>query len=307
VKTMAGGASLRIGFRGVEQAARRLSPRRRRWERFLRELPVDPDRFDESLEPPGPDDFIICGCSRTGTTLLSGTLFQPPGVITVMEPWDGMRFPVGELFMSLRSEIDRTGHLFRGRLDIHRLVGQGAIAWCREGDASVNLDPTGSGYQLGVKWPIFWRYLHLLPKTRFIVCLRHPAEVIESFERSGGRLAQGLNYDTAFNRSMNRFLESSTEDPEVRRVLLFDYVHERLLPYLERPNVFVVRYERWFNDHDRLIHDLGNFLGTHLNSGYPAIRLPRSGARSSPRTLELIRAHSRTADKLGYTLESNAR
>ena len=74
-------------------AAGRLSPRRRRWERFLQALPLDPSELEVPLAPPGRDDFIICGCPRTGTTLLAAVLFQPPRMVTCMEPWDGMRPP----------------------------------------------------------------------------------------------------------------------------------------------------------------------------------------------------------------------
>jgi len=64
-------------------AARRLSPRHRRWRRLLDSLTLDPDHLPRPVEAPGTRDFVICGCPRTGTALLTAMLFQPPRVVTV--------------------------------------------------------------------------------------------------------------------------------------------------------------------------------------------------------------------------------
>lgn len=278
-----------------------LSPRRRRWLRFLHRLPLDPDELEAPVAPPGPRDFIICGCPRTGTSLLAASLFQPPSVITVMEPWDGMRLPPADLFRSIRREVARTGQLRRGRLDLVALQETGSVRWCRDGATPVNLhlDPD---HLLGVKWPAFWRYLQLLPDTKFLVCLRHPLEVVGSFRRAGGRLAEGLDYDTRFNRRMNEALRAATDDPALRRVLLFDYVHRRILPHLDAPNVQVVRYERWFEDPEGLLGEVGGFLGARL--GPPPVRIhpPEPGPRLDPEERRLIERHLTIAAPLGYPL-----
>lgn len=281
------------------------SPRRRRWERFLHSLPLDPETLPGPLPQPGERDFIICGCPRTGTTLLSATLFQPPGVITVMEPWDGMRMAPAELFASLRREIAATGRLSRGRLDLPLLLDRGEVRWCQEGAGAVPLAVTPH-YLLGVKWPGFWRYLDTLSEPKFLVCLRDPLEVIASFRDAGGRLTQGLNQETRFNRSMNESLRGASRDPALRRVLLFEYVHTRLLPSLHRPNVMVVRYERWFTDRDNLLRELSAFLGVPVSGGRALIREPRRHASLSARELALIRQHCTTADRLGYPLLEDA-
>lgn len=285
---------------GIRDALATVSPRRRRWLRFLRDLPLDPDALPRPLEPTGPDDVILCGCPRTGTTLLCGALFQPPSVISVMEPWDGMRLPPAELFRSLRSELETTGRLSRGRLDIDALRGSGGVAWIQEGrsfDVRV-----GAEAVLAVKWPAFWRYLDLLPETRFVVTVRDPRETIASFKQLGGRMRQGLQYDTRFNRPLNRSLAAATDDTALRRVLLFDYIHERLLPHLDRPNVHVVRYERWFTDADAVLGGLGSFLGCPVEQPPVQIRPPRSSGALDERDLALIAEHCRTADALGYTV-----
>ena len=227
-------------------------------------------------------------------------LYQPPRVVVAMEPWDGMRLPPAPMFASLRREIVETGALTRQRLDVDALTNEGAVRWCREGASAPPLE-VDDDFLLGVKWPAFWRYLELLPDTRFIVCLRHPVEMIASYKKAGGRLVQGLNYDTTFNAEMNRYLESATSDPRLRRVLLFDYIHSRILPYLERPNVFVVRYERWFTDPETLMQEMATFLGVPLTRPAVALRRPE-GATLPPDELSLLLETSETADRLGYVV-----
>jgi hypothetical protein len=278
--------------------AAQFSPRRRRWERFLHNLPLDPAFLNDPLEPPGPNDFIICGCPRTGTTLLAAALFQPPRVVTCMEPWDGMRLAPAQLFRSLRAEVETTGKLTRGRLDLLELRQRGRVRWCREGKAAdVGVSRP---WLLGVKWPGYWRYIGRLKSTRFIVCLRDPLEVIASFKAAGGRVSQGLQYDTRFNHELNRELLDATEDPALRRVLLFDYVHRRLLPHLCRPNVLAVRYERWFDDHDTLLAEISRFLGCDVTLGQVTLERTRSTEVLSARDRELIAEHCSTAAALGY-------
>jgi hypothetical protein len=252
------------------------------------------------VAPPGRRDFIICGIPRSGTTLVAAALWQPPSVVTVMEPWDGMRLPPSELFRSLRAEIERTGALGRGKLDVPALVSEGQVRWWAEGSTAVPVD-VSSGYLLGVKWPAYWRYLDLLPDTRFVVCLRHPLEVISSFKRTGGRLARGLEYDTAFNQRMNRELASATDDPAVRRVLLFDWVASRVLPHLERPNVLVVRYERWFEDPAAVMEEIGSFLGITLRPDRLVIQ-PPGGHHLSAEEVGLVAERCRAAEALGYRI-----
>lgn len=280
-------------------AVQRLSPRHRRWRRLLDSLTLDPDRLPRPVDAPGPRDFVICGCPRTGTALLTAMLFQPPRVVTVMEPWDGMRLPPAELFESLRAEV-ATGRLRRGRLDLDALERDGSVVWCRDGESDHPVE-AGPDSQLGVKWPAFWRYLELLPATRFLVCLRDPATTIQSFAHVGGRLAQGLDYDTAFNRVMNDTLTAATAEPAERRVLLYDYINERIVPHLSRPNVLAVRFERWFTEPDALVADVRRFLGVELRTGVARVdaRPPRA---PDDETLALVQRYCRTAEPLGYSV-----
>lgn len=277
------------------------SPRRRRWQQFLRSLPLDPDQLALPLTELAPGDFIICGSPRTGTTLVSGLLFQPPKIVTVMEPWDGMRMPPAELFASLREEITQTGMLRRGKLDIAALVNSGKIQWQQEGQSAFNVE-VDSDFILGVKWPAYWRYIPLMPNTKFLVCLRHPYEVINSFKQIGGRVAQGLQYDIRFNQKLNQELMAATPKREIRRILLYDYIHMRILPHLERDNVFVVRYERWFTEPEQLLQEMGDFLGKPLSSGHVNIRHPGKPSSITEEEKELIKKHCKTAHLLGYTL-----
>jgi len=112
-------------------------------DKLIGSLNFDPDQVDR-VEPPGPRDFIICGCSRTGTSLLAAALFQPPEVVTVMEPWDGLGMSPAELFASLRDEIGRDHRLTRGRLDIAALEETRQVRWVRDGAAPQELNVDGS-------------------------------------------------------------------------------------------------------------------------------------------------------------------
>lgn len=263
-------------------------------------LTLDPDALPDPLPTPGPGDVIVCGGSRSGTTLLSAMLFQPPGCVAVMEPWDALRLAPAELFASLRAEL-RGGELERGHLDVASLRARGEVVTCTRCEARVPV-AVDEDHVLAVKCPVLWRYLARLPTTRFVVCLRDPREVVVSCMRSPGRLAEGVDYDVPFNREMNVRLLDATDDPAVRRVLLYDYVYERILPHLGRPEVFAVRYERWFTEPDVLLAELGAFLETDLSRPLARVREPRSRAPGfiESEAARLVQKHCRTAGALGY-------
>jgi len=229
-------------------------------------------------------------------------LFQPPKIITVMEPWDGMRLAPAPLFASLRHEMGETAMLKRGKLDIETLMDRGMVRWCQEGESTPKVN-VSSDCLLGVKWVAFWRYLELLPETKFLFCTRHPFDVINSCKSHGGRLAQGLEYDTSFNRRMNKELKRATRDDALRRILLYDYINERILPLLGQPNVFPVRYERWLTEPLTLLSELSDFLGSPLNCGPAIIRPPKGKPKLSPKEISLIKEHCKTAEPLGYRLD----
>jgi hypothetical protein len=283
----------------LERAVRALSPRHRRWHRHLEGLRIDPDLLERPVAQPSSRDFVICGAPRSGTTLLAAMLWQPPEVITVSEPWDGLRLAPADLFSSIRAEIAGSGALRRGRLDVEHLERTGEVVWGRDGEIEVR-PAVSSSYLLGVKWPAFWRYLPILPETKFLVCLRKPRDVITSCRDHGGDLRRGLDYQCAFNRTMNAELRAATTDHALRRVLLYEYINDRLMPYLDRPNVFVVRYERWFGERDRMVSEIADFLGMRLGPGLPAIREPRGAVDATPHEIALIEEHCDVAGALGY-------
>jgi hypothetical protein len=285
--------------RNIRSAGTLVSPRHRRWQRLLKSLDLDPDTLPRPVAELGPRDFIVCGSPRSGTSLAAAALHQPPASVTVMEPWDGMRIPPATLFASLREEIVQTGALSRGRLDTESL-DRGEVRWIREGARRIAVE-TVKNHLLGVKWPAFWRYLELFHTTRFVVCVRHPLEVIGSYRATGGRLAEGLEYDIPFNGRMNGFLNTATDDEAFRRVLLYDYINERILPHVERPNVYVLRYERWFTERRRLLAELSAFLDEDVTGS--GIRIRRPGRRQpSDQESDLIRTLCRTAEPLGYEI-----
>ena len=268
-----------------------LSPAHRRWRRLLQSLPLDPDALPVPLPAPGPRDFMICGSPRTGTALLTAALYQPPGVVTVMEPWDAFRLPPADLFRSVRDEIASTGMLSRGRLDVAALQDSGRVTWTRDGERPCAV-AVAEGYLLGIKLPAFWRYLPLLPETKFLVCVRDPAETIASYRGAGGRLALGLEYDVPFHARMNEMLEAATTDVRQRQVMLYDHVNRHIVEQLGRPNVFEVRYERWFSDPEALLREIGEFLGADVSRPLSQVR-PRQAT-------SVASVASATAAALGY-------
>lgn len=269
-----------------------------RWRKILASCRLNPSELLRPLAEPTPDDFIIAGCPRTGTSLLAAVLFQPPEVITSMEPWDGLRMPPADLFASLRAEIETTGELSRGRLDPQAVRDTGQVKWQRDRETSSQVDMCPV-FQLGVKWPAFWRYLDLLPDTRFLITFRHPLEVLSSFERKGGRLASGLDYKVSFNTEMNNTLLAATNDPLERRVLMYEYIYSRILPHLERPNVLAVRYERWFGDPEGLCREISAFLGITNLEPNVQIKEPQLPSRQ-PELVELIHRVAPSGRALGY-------
>jgi hypothetical protein len=263
-------------------------------------MTLDPATLPGPLNPPGDQDFIICGLPRSGTSLAAAILHQPPHIVTVMEPWDGMRLPPRQLFASLRGEIAETGRLRRGKLDVARLDDDGEVRWRSEG-APVPLEVVDD-YLVGVKWPAFWRYLEFLPDTRFVVCLRDPFQTVASFKRVGGRLGEGLDYDIAFDQTMNDELSAATSDVAVRRALLYEYIASRVTPFLRRSNVLAVRYERWFSDADALIAELEAFFDVPLEKTVQ-VRSPRTDDSALPsRERTLIRQLCQSAEAVGYVV-----
>lgn len=288
---------------GLVSALHVLNPRRRRWQRLRDGLMLDPAALPPSPREPGERDFIICGHSRSGTTLLAAALHQPPNCITVVEPWDGMRMLPAELCASLRREA-LTGMMARGRLDVRALQRSGEVRWTRDGEHPYRVE-LGPDSMIGVKWPVYWQYLSSLRRTKFVVCVRDPVEIIASFEQTGGRLADGLDYDIRFNHRMNEYLLAATDDPATRRALLYEYVAQRIVAHLRDPNVFIARYERWFDDRDGLMSDIGQFLGIEVGRGLPHVRPPRS-AEGRHDLVALVRRHCPSAAALGYGVGATA-
>jgi len=271
-----------------------------RWRKTLSRCQLSIEELESPLHQPGSKDFIIAGCPRTGTSLLAATLFQPPDLVVSMEPWDGLRMPPAELFTSLRSEIKDTGALRRGRLDVSAIRSEGRVGWHRDGEKTHAIS-LHQAFQLGVKWPTFWQYLDLLDRTRFLITLRHPAEVVTSFGRVGGRLSQGFDYDVPFNARLNATVAAASNDPIERRALMYEYINSRIEPYLSRPNVLAVRYERWIDNPTELLSEIAAFLGVPHISPKVSIH-PRTGRAYPDDLTQLIRRLCPSANKLGYVV-----
>lgn len=275
-----------------------LSPAYRRWQRLLGSLTYNPEEDSSGPSAPGSDDVIICGIPRSGTALLTAMLYRPPELVTVMEPWDAMRMSPAELYLSLRQELT-AGRLSRGRLDIEALNERRAVSWCRDGEKPVDVF-VSKQFKLAVKFPAFWRYLDYFPDCKFIVCVRDPAEVIPSFRLNGGRLSIGLDYDIPFNEKMNRTLENATKNEALRRIKLYDYIAFSILPHMQRKNVFVLRYEDWFERPEALLSELGEFVDVNLTGPTIDLREPVARKNVDPTEQALIKRHCKAARAFGY-------
>ncbi len=243
-------------------------------------------------------NVILCGCPRSGTSLLAAALFQPPEMVTVMEPWIGLRETPLALFASLRKELE-SGRLPSTRLDLRALSARGHVAW-NEGDQAHRVD-SGPRSLLGVKWPCYWQLLGASTAWKFIVCVRDPAAVVSSMGRQKGRLRLGLDYDVPFNRGLNQRLLLAHEEDERRRIAHFDEVYGHALEYAEDRNVLFARYERSFEAPTTLLEEISSFLDrdltrTHVRvQGAPEPVLAKHGSTAAE-----IRAMSRTSARLGY-------
>jgi len=116
-------------------------------------------------------------------------------------------------------------------------------------------------------------------------------------------LADGGDYDVAFNRAMNQSVRASATDPAVRRVALYDYINERVAARLDRPNVLAVRYERWFREPKALLSEIAAFLQVPLGDGPVRLRAAVASAPQPRAERDLIRRHCKTAERLGYVLD----
>ena len=276
--------------------------RGRKWRRFLRELPLDPDALARPVPAPGERDVMICGFPRSGTTLLAAELFRPPRMVTVVEPWDGMRKAPRELFLGIRDEVAASRRVSPGRLDVAALHKEGRVRRRVEADnPAVDVDLESEAW-IGVKWPAFWRYLELLPDTRFLVCVRHPREVIASFRRIGGRLGMGLEFDTRFNSRLNETLLGATSDPAVRRALLYEHIGRAIAAAASRANVLLVHYERWHTDRAALLVEVAEFLDIDTSPPLVGFERPGSVDALTASDLDLIREHCGSAKEFGYAL-----
>ena len=238
-------------------------------------------------------------CAEVGHDAACGVLLQPPRVVTVMEPWDGLRMPPAELFASLRKEIRDTGGISRGKLDLDALRDHGRIQWTSEGSQSMEFDDVGN-LVLGVKWPTFWQYLGTLTGTKFLVCVRDPYEVVASFKRVGGRLGQGLEYAVRFNRRMNRELRTMAAEDWQRRVLLYEYITSRVLRFAKDSNVMLVRFERWFDDPNGLVAEMSQFLDVDVDLPEIRIRKPNRELSLDRRERDRVAEVCDSARALGY-------
>ena len=136
-----------------------------------------------------------------------------------------------------------------------------------------------------------------------------PRQLDPSRVRAAARTAAALAGRHRSER-MNRELTHRTADAARRRIALYDYVYERMLPHLDRPEVLVVRYERWFTEPDALLTELGAFLGIDVSRPLARIRPPVNPAPEptayDERERALVRRHCRTAARLGYDLGRNS-
>lgn len=253
----------------------------------------------ETSQGPAGRNAILCGCPRSGTSLLAAALFQPPRMVTVMEPWEGLREPPSDVFRWLREEV-RDGRLPNTRLDLDALESEGRVAWTRAPRSRRGVSADSQAIH-AVKWPCFWQLLGASTTVKFLVCVRDPAAVVSSMGCETGRLRLGVDYDVPFNRELNQRLLLAHDDDERRRVALYDEVYTHVLRHANDANVMLVQYERWFEEPITLLAEVSAFLDCDLSAPLVRIRghAPMMRAPGGSDAAE-IRAMSLTAAALGY-------
>lgn len=287
------------GWRAVAPAV----PSWRARRAYLRGLTLDLGPLGSPLPAPGPDDVVLCGVPRSGTTLLTAALHQPPRAVALVEPWLGLVLPPAELFAEVRRRLRHDGAI-GGRLDLDRLRAEGSTDWVEDRARPVEPRPDADSVLVGIKWPTYWQLLPHLPDTRFVVCVRHPHKVVASMVGARGDLRDGLDHEIPFNAGVNAELRRATRWRAERRALLYERIVAGILPHLERPNVFLVRYERWSTDAPRLLAELSDFLGVDLTE--PLVRLDRGPGRPprlTRRDRAAVAALCPSARALGYEVD----
>jgi len=218
-----------------------------------------------------------------------------------MEPWLGLVLPPAELFREVRRRLGEEGTV-GGRIDLDLLRAEGSTAWVEDRARTVKPRPDADSVLVGIKWPSYWQLLPLLPDTLFLVCVRHPHEVVSSMVRARGALRDGLDHEVPFNAEVNAELRRATRWRAERRALLYERIVRGVLPHLDRPNVLLVRYEHWFEDSAGLLDEVGSFLGEDVSQPQVRIGAPPDRPRLSRHDRKALAALCPSAREIGYAV-----
>lgn len=247
--------------------------------RFIERLlsPVKAARSSEVLST--PQDFLITGFPRSGTSLLCNILNKTSEVIVINEPQevfaalkdDAQALGIGLLYRKLRTHI-ATGKGVQNKVDENGDV----IEDTRFNDVRRHYLPDvhSPTFKLATKNPLaYLTRLRLLcdayPLMPKIVMIRHPLDLISSWKASFEHLNQvdlsvipfASEDDPLLDgtqRNMLSVLRSETYLP-VKRALYFNYLAEMISR--DKEQVHVVRYEDLTSNPEQVLLKIGNNIG----------------------------------------------
>ena len=225
------------------------------------------------------NDFIVTGLPRSGTSMLCNLLHQSPNTVVINEPQevfpalaeDGSCAALDLYYRKLRANII-SGIPVKNKVDENGLVVEDTTALDRHSDYQPVI--TTPDFVLGTKNPL--AYLTRLrtlcdarPDLPKIVMIRHPVDVLNSWERSFPHLKAidlsvipfALQSDSLLDPFQKRQLSLIAQEHHLptRRALYFNYL--ATLIHRDKDRITVIRYEDLVMNPKKVLASITHAIG----------------------------------------------